>query len=78
MKAYDIIQFLDEDVHIIIRQEVGDVLFGSLSATLLDKSKKEIELKEYEEITDKEIKHVDYTKWRKICNITLEDNDGND
>lgn len=78
MKAYDIIQFLDEDIHIIIRQEVGDVLFGPLSSTLLDKSKKEIELKEYEKITDKEVKHVDYTKWRKICNITLEDNDGND
>jgi hypothetical protein len=78
VKVYDFIQFLDEDDRIIIRQEVGDILFGPHTSTLLDKRKKEIELKEYQDITDREIEYIDYTKWGHVCNITLEDRNNDD
>lgn len=73
MKVYDFVQFLEDDDRIIIREEVEDIMFGAYTSTILDKKKKEIELKEYQDITGRTIEYVDYTKWGHVCNITLED-----
>lgn len=78
MKVYDFVQFLDEDDRIIVRREVEDVMFGTLSSTLLDKRKKDISLKECQDITSREIEYVEYTKWGHVCNITLEDESNDD
>lgn len=78
MKVFEFIWFLEDDDRVIIRKNTEDIIFGTLTSSVLDKRKKDIDLEKCEDVMYKTIEYVDYTRWGHVCNITLEDESDDD